>query len=237
MYLHNHVFGVSTSGKAQFANGGSVDVYGPRNQPSISKAFDAILEKMKPMVEYATVPFSDFEDLITTTTTHRAYIDIPLATHSASARGDILEGVARRVMEMKVNEIAYNPPTGVCINGTKRGRNSAPCDFILANRRVEVKSSQLTWDSTLNRWRASWQNIKRDAYDDLLLVLYTPFGVRMYLHDHVFGVTTSGNQQSSSGGIVHVCGPSNQPSISIAFDAIVEKMKPMEYACIAHCHA
>ena len=172
-----------------------------------------------------------------TTNTHDVYNNIPLATLSAKARGDILERVARRVMEMNVNEIAHDPPAGVRINGAKRGRNSAPYDFMIANRRVEVKSAQLTWDSTHKRWIASWQKIKRDAYDDLLLVLYTPFGVRMYLHDHAFGVTTSGNQQSASGGNVYVCGPSNQPSISIAFDAILEKMKPMEYACIAHSHA
>ena len=168
-----------------------------------------------------------------TTNTHDVYNNIPLATLSAKARGDILERVARRVMEMNVNEIAYDPPAGVRINGVKRGRNSAPYDFMIANRRVEVKSTQLQWNSTRNGWVAKWQSIKRDAYDDLLLVLYTPFGVRMYLHDHVFGVSTSGKAQFATGGNVDVYGPRNQTSISKAFDAILEKMKPMvEYATV-----
>ena len=126
----------------------------------------------------------------TSTVTQDAYTGIPLATHSASARGDILERVAMRVMEQKTGEKAHPPPPGTCVNGRKRGRNREAYDFMIAGRRVEVKSAQLTWDSSTRRWKAEWDCIKRDAYDDLLLVLYTPFGVHIFVHDHAYGVST-----------------------------------------------
>ena len=122
---------------------------------------------------------------VTTTKTHDAYVGVPLATHSSKARGDILEIAAMRVMEEKMGNKAQTPTSGTCVNGAKRGRNSEEYDFLIAGRRVEVKSAQLSWNAYKRHWRASWQNIKRDAYDDLLLVLYTPLGVHLFLHDHV----------------------------------------------------
>ena len=50
LYQHDGVFGVSTNGKAQEAEGGGVTAYGPRNEWSIAKATEAILDKMRPML-------------------------------------------------------------------------------------------------------------------------------------------------------------------------------------------
>lgn len=233
LYIHDHTYGVSTNGKSQHACGGKVMVYGPRNEPSISAATDAIRAKMAPM-HYASIDFSEFEDLVTTTTTHDAYDGVPLATHSSKARGDILERVARRVMENKLGGTACDPPPGVRINGSKRGRNSETYDFIIGGRCVEVKSAQLKWNSHMKYWEAHWQNIKRDEYDELVLVLYTPTGLYMFLHDHVYGVSTRGRSQGASGGKVVVYAPCNVPSISTATDAILKKMGSMHYASLAY---
>ena len=67
-----------------------------------------------------------------------------------------------------MGETACDPPSGVCINGAKRGRTSEIYDFMIAGRRVEVKSSQLKWNSHHKYWEAHWQHIKRDEYDDLV---------------------------------------------------------------------
>jgi len=233
MFLHDHTYGVSTKGKSQHACGGMVAVNGPCNEPSISAATDAIRAKMAPM-HYASIDFSEFKDLVTTTTTHDAYDGVPLATQSSKARGDIFERVARRVMEKTMGQTACDPPSGVCVNGRKRGRRSETYDFIIGGRRVEVKSSQLLWNRHMMRWFAQWRNIKRDEYDILLLLLYTPVGVHLYLHDHTYGVSTTGNSQHACGGSVCVCGPINEPSISDATDVILKKMEDMHYASLTY---
>jgi hypothetical protein len=233
IFLHDDNYGVTTTGKSQHACGGKVQVYGTRNEPSISAATDAIRAKMASM-HYATVGFSEFKDLVTTTTTHDAYDGVPLASHSSSARGDILERVARRVMEKAMGLKSFDPTPGVRVNGTKRGRKSETYDFMIGGRRVEIKNSQLVWNTTSNRWWAMWQNIKRDEYDDLILVLYTPSAIHIFMHDHVYGVTTHGKSQCASGGGVCVHAPCNEPSISAATDAILKKMEHMQYASLAY---
>ena len=171
---------------------------------------------------------------ITTTTTHDAYIGVPLATHSSSARGDILEVVAMRVMEEKMGEKAQTPTSGTCVNGTRRGRNSEEYDFLISGRRVEVKSAQLKWNTCKRCWWVNWQNIKRDAYDDLLLVLYTPSSVHLFIHDHVYGVSTNGKSQRVRGGRIDVCGRRNETCISVTLDVILGKLNHMHYATLAY---
>lgn len=173
---------------------------------------------------------TDYIPSKTTTATHDAYEGVPLATHSAQARGDILERVAMRVMEQKMGETAHPPPPGTRVNGAKRGRNSEAYDFTIAGRRVEVKSAQLAWNSNARRWVAQWQSIKREAYDDLLLVLYTPFGVHIFVHDHAYGVSTNGILQGVRGGYVIVRAPCNVTSISEAVDVVLGKLSHMHYA-------
>jgi hypothetical protein len=175
---------------------------------------------------------SEYLDGIVTTTTHDAYKGVPLATHSSKARGDILERVARRVMEKTMGMKSYDPSPGVRVNGRKRGRSSETYDFRIAGRRIEAKSSQLLWDRQHTRWVAQWQSIKRDEYDDLLLLLYTPTGLYMFLHDHTYGVSTHGKKQHACGGVVTVCASRNEPSISAATDAIRAKLASMHYASI-----
>ncbi len=133
-----------------------------------------------------------------------------------------------------MGETARDPQSGVCINGRKRGRNSETYDFMIGGRRVEVKNSQLSWETTQNRWVALWHAIKRDEFDDLLLVIYTPYGLHIFMHDHVYGVSTNGRSQHGIGGRVHVYGPCKEPSISAATDAILKKMEHMHYASLAY---
>ena len=177
---------------------------------------------------------SDYLDGVTTTKTHDAYVGVPLATLSSKARGDILERVAKRLMEEKTGGRACVPLSGTCVNGRKRGRTSETCDFVIANRRVEVKSAQLSWDTANRHWSAKWQNIKPDAHDDLLLVLYTPSGVHMFKHDRKYGLSTNGMSQFTSGGSINSYGPSNVESIATATDAILVKLGPMWYASLGY---
>lgn len=86
----------------------------------------------------------------------------------------------------------------------------------------------------MRQWVAQWRHVKRYEYDDLLLLLYTPVGVHLYIHDHTYGVSTNGKSQHACGGTVMVYGPKHQPSISAATDAIRAKMGSMHYASLVY---
>ena len=141
--------------------------------------------------------------LSASTTTHDAYLGVPLANLSAAARGNYLETVARRVIEQRAGARATNP----CF--ARRGK--APYDFVLQGRRVEIKSAQIQFKECEARWRAHWRGIKREAHDDLYLVLYSPSGLRIY----------SGR---SDGTAVYMDGYRKQCSISAATDVICSKL-------------
>ena len=163
--------------------------------------------------ESDTMPLRDYVDA-KRTVTHDAYVGVPLADVSATARGLALEGVVRRVLEQRAGEAATDPFAKATVSGHKRGRHQAAYDFELRGRRVEVKSAQLAWNMHKRRWVVAWQNIKPDEHDDLYLALYMPSGVYIYLHDGVYGVTTHGKAQAAEGGQVHACGPRSEPSIA-----------------------
>ena len=232
IYLHNGVHGVTTHGKQQVALGGGVNVYGPRSEPSIATATAVVCGKLAPML----VAHLACEQIVdeTRTITHAAYVGVPLADLSATARGTALEGVVRRVLQQRAGEAATDPVPGSNVAGRKRGRNSAPYDFDLCGRRVEVKSAQLRWDTHNRRWEAAWQAIKPDEHDGLYLALYTPSGVYMYLHNGVYGVSTDGKQQAANGGMVKVYGPRSEPSIAKATAAVCGKLAPMLVAHLAY---
>ena len=177
--------------------------------------------------ENKTMPLCDYIDVSRRTVTHDAYVGVPLADLSSKARGDILECVVRRVLEQRACEAATDPVSSSTVSGRKRGRNSAAYDFGLCGRHVEVKSAQLKWDMHGRYWMAVWQAIKPDEHDDLYLALYTPSGVFLYLHDGVYGVSTNGKAQASSGGKVHAVGPRSELSIAKATAVVCEKLESM----------
>ena len=204
---------------------------GPCYEPSIEKATAVVCEKLESMF-VVHVPREQL-DVSRRTVTHDAYVGVPLANLSSKTRGDTLECIVRRVLEQRAGEVATDPVASTTVSGRKRGRNSAAYDFGLCGRRVEVKSAQLAWNMHNRYWKASWENIKPDAHDDLYLALYTPYGVYIYLHDGVYGVSTSGKAQAARGGNVQTYGPCSEPSIAKATASVCEKLAPMLVAHIA----
>ena len=225
LFNHDHVFGVSTTGRRQKSAGGRVAAFGPCKQASIAKALEVIVAKMQSMF-IGHVPFAELGKVVTTRG-HDAYVGLPLADWCGKARGDVLERVAKRVMEEMVGERAVAPPSGTCVNGAKKAKTQAPNDFVLVGRYKEVKAALLCWDTHSQIWVATWQHIKHELHDDLLLVLYTPLGVFLYQHDGVFGVSTTGRAQEADGSNVKAYGPCKEPSIAKATEAILAKMRPM----------
>ena len=176
------------------------------------------------------VSFDEIE--VTTTVTHKAYKNVPLADVSPKSRGTIIEHVVRKVLTEMTGEKSHDADAGTTISGKKRGRTSAPHDFDLGNRKIEVKSAQISWDKLNKYYYAKFQAIKRTEYDDLYLGLYAPSGLYIFKHDHNFG--TSGKQQESCGGSITAYGPRNEESIDVATNVILEKMKSMHVKTIKY---
>ena len=77
---------------------------------------------------------------ISTTVTHDAYQNVPLANLSGTARGDIMENLVRKVLTEITGENTYDADAGTTISGKKRARTSSPFDFYLQNRRSKIRT-------------------------------------------------------------------------------------------------
>ena len=128
--------------------------------------------------------------------------------------------------------------------GGRRGTRSGSHDWERDGRRVAVKSSSLTWDPAQNgRWVLKFHNIQlqRDgveaaAFDELLLVAYTPEGVHLFRHDLRAGVSTNGKSTAATGKAIQFVGPKYESDWRAALDDILGKMevkgcKPLARAC------
>ena len=61
-------------------------------------------------------------------------------------------------------------------------------------------------------------------FDELLLALYTPSGIRIYRHNHKLGVSTAGRRTATAGHEIKICGPKNESNWQVALDAILAKL-------------
>ena len=165
-----------------------------------------------------------------------AYAEEALARMTEVQRGRTLQKVCMHAMaQLFPQSTLSQAPVGTCINGQRRSRHQSEVDFRCGQRNVECKSSRLHWDTSNQQWLARWSHIKFHAgasvIHDVLLALYTPGRVDVLLHDHVFGISTSGVRTRSQGHSVQVrasrgCTPAE------ARNSILEKMCKRPASCM-----
>ena len=115
--------------------------------------------------------------------TTSAYAGCPLSKMTPSLRGKMLETVARRVFERhRPNSITEDPIPGLRCDGIRRGMNCAEYDWLCDGRRVQCKSAQLSWDKGDKGWRVNFHKMIPCLFDELILVLYTPFQLRYFTY-------------------------------------------------------
>lgn len=231
-YKHDGVFGVSTTGMAHTSCGGKIQVYGPCRVESPQHACRCVHEKLAHMF-VTHVSMDDLRGYSRVSRTQEVFRDVPLSGMTPCARGVLLERVARAHLEDLLHLATEDAPSGRRVDGRKRGRNQTTCDFLMEGRRIEVKACQLKFETSRRRWRAHWQNIKRDAHDVLFLVLYTPLGLFLYKHDGTFGVCTAGKSHASCGGSVDLHSLHNVESWETALSYIRARL---ETACALVAH-
>ena len=233
IFKHDGSFGVSTNGRSQASTGGKVQINGAAGETCIERATRTIVDRMRAMlcVHLPCEELLAIGERGVSTTTQRAYEQVPLSAMPLKRRGVLIEGVARRVWEEHAGETTLDPvddEADRCANGHRRSRGCASYDFLdHGGRRFEVKSAQLRWNQANHMWCAHWMHIKPGAHDCLLLALYTPSGLHLFRHDGMYGVTTHGCSQGSSGGGVSVYGPRGECAIERATEVVLGKLRPM----------
>ena len=113
-----------------------------------------------------------------------------------------------------------------CVNGTRRGPNQQLYDFRKGDIRVEVKSAQFKWDTSIGRWVAQWKNVKTDEHDELQLVLYTPKTLFVFVHDGKWGLSTAGKATASGGKKVTIYGSRKEAVLETSLAAVLRSTLP-----------
>ena len=157
---------------------------------------------------------SEFQHLFEEGPTEKIYQGTRISGLGQAQQGKILQEWARKVLEDKYPETEIlDPESGLCSNGSLRGRHQAEYDFLMGGRRVEIKSTRLGWDSFHRRWRVQFQAVKTSgaerkeaAFDDLYLVIVSPGGLHLIKHDLSTGVSTAGKATAVIGHRVKVLG-------------------------------
>ena len=104
------------------------------------------------------------------------YEGVPL--YHCSNRGLILQHYVRDFYD----KLSYKTQDAPLIYRT----GVSSCDFITSTgERIEVKSSILSFDSTYNRYKLGFQNVKHGLHDKLLLVSYFPDSLILWEWDSV----------------------------------------------------
>lgn len=73
--------------------------------------------------------------------------------------------------------------------------------------------------------------MKLGAFDDLLIVLYTPARLYVYRHDHTFGLSTQGISTASNGHAIKVRGKHGDLHWHVALGSILGKLNAPTNAC------
>lgn len=185
-----------------------------------------------------TLPFAMFHDIFQQpSATSVIYKGMPLVRMVPKARGEALATLARKVLSDLNPSLRSEPAsTGRCINGTRRGFNTTEYDWISNGRRVEHKSSLMSWNHSGPRWYFYFKNVKfafgfaPAAFDDLILSLVCPDRIYMYRHDHSLGVTLHGRVTPCCGHGIRLDGPRNatwEHSVS----HVLDKLDASDNAC------
>ena len=154
--------------------------------------------------------------------TAEIYNNHPLATMDPARRSMVLEDWARMMLEETgTNCEIQDPVPGNRIDGTRRSVYHAEYDFLLNERRVEIKSSQLKWEAGRGAWNLLFKPLRFGAFDDLYLVIFSPQWVDLIKHDLKTGISKPGPLRECSNSSIKIYGKGQW---SEALEDIVAKL-------------
>lgn len=169
-----------------------------------------------PLPALATAPLvlksSQFVHLFEEGLTESIYAGSPVARINHYEQGKLCQEWAKHILQKQNPESEIlDPEPGNCSSGSRRGRHCAPYDFLMDDRKVEVKSSRMFWNSQRNCWVVRFCNIKlafgrrrQASFDDLYCVIMSPKGLQLVKHDLCTRISTNGHGTEPFGHRVSV---------------------------------
>jgi len=137
------------------------------------------------------------------------YVGVPLSDMSPCRRGFLLEDIARQHDELSGPFPTKVAAESLSSTGKRRcGRNAAYDWQRLVgrhHRRVESKSSTFSWGRSAERWGLTFNGVKTENFDDLVLAIYAPWGVELweYRKDEL---QSSFSQRDGQGRVISIYG-------------------------------
>jgi len=75
-------------------------------------------------------------------------VNVGLLTLSPNVRGSVLETATRNIVRDMYPRVAIEDVLpGLCVNGAQRSQHMTNYGWLMDGRRVECKSSRLSWES------------------------------------------------------------------------------------------
>jgi len=182
------------------------------------------------------VPASKFAAILEQeATTSSTFAGVALAALNGKLRGEVLATLTRGVMsDLAFGARITDAERGTCGDGRARGIQQAEYDWTCDGRRIECKSSQMQWCQSRKLWFFRFRNIKFDLFDELLVALFTPSRLYIYLHDLMLGVATEGRNTNVSGHSVELYSPrasERRSCWAVALVSVLEKLDAPSNAC------
>lgn len=163
--------------------------------------------------------------------TEAAYAGCSLSQITPQLRGRVLERVAKEVFQRQNPHITIQDPVpGYRCNGTRRALTHAECDWISNGRRVQCKSSRLSWYGRC--WQFCFTNIKPSLSDELFLVLYSPQQLAFIHHDGNANLVLNGKTTASRGHRLQFYAPSHIKCPDTAYFHLLGALKQSQFCKI-----
>ena len=198
-FMHDGTSRISRHGVQESYAGSDVVIPGPSGEENWTVALECILAKIKQISCIRHFPFdsqlvSEVLQSSGALVQDKAYQGTPLAQLSSPLRSQILQEIA-----FAIDSVAAS---------THRSKQSG-FDWLRKDVRVKFHQAQLIHDRSTGVWRVHFHDIRvpphskqADAnvsFDDLQLGIYSPYGLHIYRHDMVFGVSTVGKMTAACG--------------------------------------
>ena len=235
LHLVKHDFqtGISRAGLRTEPFGYHIDIRGSTNSLCWEESLQTILDKLCTQGGCSLIAKTDISEtrILDMCNKHQGfgrqfYHRKPFSSMSPPLRGLRLQRVVLEIDKFLHSRSFFEHfcSEHTC-SGSMRGQHNASVDWIRDGKRVEVKSAQLSFNKSCQKWLCEFSSIKHDRFDELLLAIYSPRGLDVFKHDGVFALSTRGIATETSGKCIYVGAPSGELDPICALQFIEAKLE------------
>lgn len=234
LFKHDLSTGVSRDGQRTEQMGHVIQLYGSSKDSSWKAAAERIVDRLCSKGSCLDLGYTQIGDRLVQELLwedHDSgvafYKDTPLAFMNGAARGNLIQWLVFEVDQHLHGQSTFSFPEGeetYLGSGRIRGSANTTTDWIRDGMRIETKHAKLCYNEKAQRWQCRFQGIKKDLFDELLLAIYSPEGIFIFLYNNSLHLTLSGVYTECLGHQLCLCGPVHEPQPSHALKAILAKL-------------